>query len=165
MSELPERVRRAFADHEAFERTGEATFEATTTPLEATVRVRADESVRAEVTVRAPTLSAAVADAEDVATVVEAGWFETFERRMDQAHMPLRVDRDLDPTVGVDGDRVVVTASVVDRDARRAADDARALVEYVEGTYLEGVVPGYEYAEPIAGLLARARQAGDVDGG
>jgi ATP phosphoribosyltransferase len=44
-----------------------------------------------------------------------------------------------------------------------AADIAKAFVEYVEGTYVEGVIPGYEYADPVAGLRQRARQTGEAD--
>ena len=43
----------------------------------------------------------------------------------------------------------------------RAVEDAAALVEYVEGTYVQGVIPGYEYGDPVAGLLDRARGAAE----
>jgi len=37
------------------------------------------------------------------------------------------------------------------------------VIDYVEGTYVQGVIPGYEYGEPVAGLLDRAQQNADSD--
>ncbi|MFC7158105.1 DUF5813 family protein [Halomarina halobia] len=51
-------------------------------------------------------------------------------------------------------------------DAERAPDVAKALAEYAEGTYVEGIVPGYTYRPPVSELLARAQQSGGGgDGG
>lgn len=163
MTDLPERVQRAFDRHDAFAPADGSTFAVTTTPFEAVVAVKAGETVTAAVTVWAPTLSAAVADGEAVADVVEEGWLETFERRMEDADQPLSPGREVDPDVRTANGEVVVEASVEAGSPGAAAEDARALVEYVEGTYMEGVVPGYEYDDPVAGLLERARQAGQTD--
>lgn len=163
MTDLPERVERAFARHEAFEAADGPTFAVTTTPFDAVVAVRASETVTAEVTVWAPMLSATVADGDAVADVVEEGWLETFERRMEDADQPLSPGRDVDPVVRTADDEVVVETTIEAGSPGAAAEDARALVEYVEGTYMEGVIPGYDYVEPVAGLLERARQAGETD--
>jgi hypothetical protein len=163
MTELPDRVEQAFAGHEAYEPADGATFAVTTTPFEAVVAVRVDEeTVTAEVTVWTPTLSAAAED--HVAEVVEDGWLDTFDRRMEDASQALSRGQSVDPEVAVEGDEVVVSATVEAGAPTPAADDARALVEYVEGTYMEGVVPGYDYGEPVAGLRERARETGDADG-
>jgi hypothetical protein len=163
MTELPDRVERAFAGHEAYEPADGATFAVTTTPFEAVVAVRVgDDGVVAEVTVWVPTLSAATGD--HVADVVEDGWLDTFERRMADAEQALSRGQSVDPTVRVEVEEVVVEGVVEAGAPTPAADDARSLVEYVEGTYMEGVVPGYDYREPVAGLRERARQAGDADG-
>jgi hypothetical protein len=61
-----------------------------------------------------------------------------------------------DPAVRAEGDTVVVEASLSDLDPGRGAADARALAEYVEGTYMEGVVPGYDYREPVSDMIERA---------
>ena len=50
-------------------------------------------------------------------------------------------------------------AELRDLDATRAAADAVATVEYVEGTYVEGIIPGYEYTEPVTVLVQRAADA------
>jgi len=55
---------------------------------------------------------------------------------------------------------VVVEFAFTDINERRGVDDAAALVNYVEGTYVQGLIPGYEYVDPVAGLVDRARQAG-----
>ena len=158
MTALPDRVERAFADHGSFEAAEEGVFESTTIPFEGVVRVRGIDPTTVEVTVRAPMLSEAVVDNEEVAPVVETDWFETFDRRMEDAHMPMARERELDPTVEDEAGELVVEATLTDPDPSRLADDARALVEYVEGTYVEGVVPGYEYDDPVDGLLNQARR-------
>lgn len=163
MTDLPERVERTFTRHEAYEAADGPTFAVTTTPFEAVVAVRAGETVTAEVTVWTPTLSAATDD--HVADVVEDGWLDTFERRMEDADQALSAGREVDPSVSREGDEVVVEASVEAGSPGTAAGDARALVEYAEGTYMEGVIPGYDYVGPVAGLRQRARQAGEVDDG
>ncbi|NIU71041.1 MAG: hypothetical protein GWN73_39015 [Actinobacteria bacterium] len=104
-----------------------------------------------------PTLDSVVAD-ETVAPVVEDGWFETFERRLEDVGGALRADPG-EPAVERDDRAGTVTVEATFEAARpdHGAEDAAALVGYVEGTYLEGVIPGYTYREPVAGLLERAR--------
>ena len=46
--------------------------------------------------------------------------------------------------------------------ADRVPDMSKAIAEYAEGTYMEGIVPGYDYQPPVSELLARARGS---DGG
>jgi hypothetical protein len=115
--------------------------------------------VTADVVVWVPTLSAGAED--HVADVVEDGWLDTFERRMEDADQALSRGQSVAPAVGVEGEEVVVEATVAAGAPIPAAADARSLVEYVEGTYMEGVIPGYEYGDPVAGLRQRARQAGE----
>jgi hypothetical protein len=156
-------VRGAFTGHDAFDQRDDA-FEYVKTPFDATVTIEAaddagDDSYRVVVTVRVPTLDAVVAG-ETVADVVEDGWYETFERRIADAFDVARSDGD-PPAVEreTDTDDVVVEFTFETGTVRRAVEDAAALVEFVEGTYVQGTVPGYEYGDPVAGLLDRARQA------
>ena len=70
-----------------------------------------------------------------------------------------RSDIDLETfDVERDGENVYVTYGFEWDDPSRAADIAKTLIEYVEGTYVEGVIPGYEYESPVADLLDRASQ-------
>jgi hypothetical protein len=47
----------------------------------------------------------------------------------------------------------------------KAADDALALVNYVEGTWFQGVVPGYDYVEKVQSMREQAAQnAQSTDG-
>jgi hypothetical protein len=158
MTEVHGRVRRAFADHESFERVDGDGYESTTTPFEGRVEVEpADEGRhRFAVTVRVPTLSAVVDG--DVADVVEDGWYETFELRLEDVDGVLRRERGVVPEVERDGETVVVEAAFEDIDERRAVDDAGALVDYVEGTYVQGIIPGYDYTDPVASILSRAEE-------
>ncbi|MEF8773826.1 MAG: DUF5813 family protein [Halobacteriales archaeon] len=154
MTGAPDHVRQTFASDPAYERVEESTFAVTTTRFDVIVAVETDEAL--SVTVRAPTLSAAV-DGE-VADVVEEGWLETFERRIADLEIALEGTPDGDPSVAVEGEEVVVEIMLADADAGRCARDARAAAEFVEGTYMEGVIPGYEYRDPVAGMRERAMQ-------
>jgi hypothetical protein len=159
---IPERAERAFEGHEAFERDGDE-FVVTTTRFEG--RVTASETddwaLSYRLVVRTPMLSAAV-DGE-VGDAVEGGWFDTFERRLEDAPSVTRTDVDLDGVVLTeDGDEAVAEFHFEFGNADRAPDVVKAFAEYVEGTYVEGVVPGYDYEGVVADLLgAAASQGGD----
>jgi hypothetical protein len=158
MTETSGRVARAFRDHDSFERVDEGQFESTTTTFDAIVEAgERDGRIDYVVRVRAPSLSAATDG--DVATVVEEGWLETFELRVADADGVVRGDHDLDPTVDLTGEDIVVEFAFTDINERRGVDDAAALINYVEGTYVQGIIPGYEYVDPVAGLVDQARRA------
>ncbi|WP_256402309.1 DUF5813 family protein [Halorubrum salinum] len=159
-AEPPDRARRAFADHDAFEPADDA-WRVATTAFDAAVSADPTETERLRFTVRVtvPTLSAVTADT--VADVVEEGWTETFERRVVDVGGVTRGDGEFDPRVAVDDGGVTVTFELRDENAARAVDDAKALVDFVEGTYVQGVIPGYEYTEPVSDLLSAARRQGN----
>jgi hypothetical protein len=156
--ELPDRVRRAFADHGSFEPDDDGVWTAETTPFDGEVRAEpvADGRTRFLVTVRVPTLSAVTTD--EVADVVEEGWAETFELRVVDVGGVTRKEHEFDPAVTVDDAEIRVTFELTDINERRGVDDAGALINFVEGTYVQGVIPGYEYTEPVTDLLSAARQ-------
>lgn len=161
--DLPNRVRRAFADHGSFEREGDA-WVSSTTAFDGRVRTEPAEEGRTRfaVTVRVSTLSAVTAD--EVADVVEEGWAETFERRVGDVGGVTRRDREFDPAIETGDDEIAVTYALTDINERRGVDDAGALIDFVEGTYVQGVIPGYEYTAPVSDLLSAARRHGN-DGG
>ncbi|MFW5911775.1 MAG: DUF5813 family protein [Halolamina sp.] len=171
MSELPDRAGRAFRGHDAFAPAEDAAdrFVATSTPFEGVVDAEPGDGGRIEftVTVRVPMLDEVTED--DVAPVVEEGWYETLKRRLDSVGGGVIAgDHEPSPTVESvtrDGTRVAeVTATFEDIDPRRGVDDAAALIDFVEGTFVQGVIPGYDYTDPVAGILAEARRAGGSDG-
>ncbi|SDJ42116.1 hypothetical protein SAMN05216226_103124 [Halovenus aranensis] len=158
-----ERLSRAVTTHDALEMTDDG-FEVTTTVFEGTVTV--DETAEPScytVEVTAPTLRAATAD--EVGPTVATDWFETLERRLESAPQATRTTVELDE-FGVEkrGDSVVVTFEFTLGTPRTAVDVTKTFVEFVEGTYVEGVVPGYDYQPPVADLLADASQ-GETSGG
>lgn len=166
MTDAPDRFVRAFEAHEAFERAGSEAFDLTTTRFG--VRVTASETddwaLRYTVTVRAPMLSTAVVD-ETVGPAVEEGWFDTYELRLEDATGAVRHDVDLtDYEVVERGGDAVATFEFEWGNADQAPVIAKAIAEYAEGTYAEGVVPGYEYGPPVSDLLSSARQTGDGEG-
>ncbi len=159
-SSLPDRVRRAFADHGSFEPDGDTVWISETTPFDGAVRAEpgTEGRIRFSVTVRVPTLSAVTAD--EVADVVEAGWAETFELRVVDVGGVTRGDHEFEPTVSIGDDEIVVSFELTDINERRGVDDAGALINFVEGTYVQGVIPGYEYTEPVTDILSAARRQG-----
>lgn len=160
MTETAGRVTRAFRDHDVFDRVGDGRFEATTTMFDAAVAAsESDGRIDYVVSVRVPSLSAAVEG--DVATVVEEGWLETFELRVADADGVVRGDHEFDPAVDLTAGEVVVEFAYTDINERRGVEDAAAIINYVEGTYVQGIIPGYDYVDPVSGLVDRARQAGE----
>lgn len=154
---------RAFERHDAFDRRerDEPTYGLTTTVLETSVRPRD----RVSITVTVPGIDAAVSG-ETVADVVADGWFETFERRLADVYGVASTDGE-GPTIERDAREIRVR---LEFDSSRPAEDAKALIEYVEGTYVQGLIPGYEYRGPAGELLEaateRGRQGGEpADGG
>ena len=161
---VPERAARAFEGHEAFERDGRW-FDVTTTTFEGRVTARETGEWEIEYTleVRAPTLSAATED--DVGDAVEAGWFETYERRLEDAGMAVRQDVEFDDYRLIEeAGEAVAVFEFEWGNADHAPDMAKAMTEYAEGTYMEGIVPGYEYTPPVSELLSRARSDAGSDG-
>lgn len=163
--DVPETARRALERHGAFE-LGEEGYDCTTTPFDATVTAaHVDAEGRdAEFVVRVslPSLDAAV-EGERVADVVAEGWFETLELRLEDAYDVAEVDSTAELTIDRRGDRIVACFRFVAWDADAGVANAKAIVDYVEGTYVQGVIPGYEYGEPVAGLLSRASEQASSD--
>jgi hypothetical protein len=158
--ELPEAVAAAFDNHDAYEPAPEG-VRMTTAAFDGIVTVADGPEWRHTytVTVRVPTLQAATS--EPVGAAVTDGWFETFERRLEDAPTATRTTVELaDFDVIQDGEEVIVTYSFALGDADTAARVAKTFVEYVEGTYVEGVIPGYEYESPVADLVSEAASAG-----
>lgn len=167
--DLPDAAAQAFDAHDAYEPAPDG-YRIETTRFDATLTASDDAepgwALRYELTVRAPMLSEAVAeDAEEqVGPAVEAGWLDTLERRV--ADAPGAVRDSVDPEVEVRerAGEAVVTYTFEWGDASRAADIAKAFAEFVEGTYMEGIVPGYDYGPPVSEMLASARSAGGDEG-
>ncbi|MFC7142275.1 DUF5813 family protein [Halosimplex aquaticum] len=164
--ELPADAREAFEGHDAFA-ADEEDYRLTTTDFDATVTAseRDDYATDFRVTVEVPTLDSAVTDGE-VGDAVQRGWLDTMERRLEDAPMATRASVDLDEfDVTEEGGAVVVTYEFSFGDADRAAGIGKTFIEYVEGTYVESVVPGYEYGEPVSDLLGAAATGSDGERG
>jgi hypothetical protein len=160
-AETPETAVRAFERHDAYDDTG-AEFAITTTIFESTVRIAAREDRPPTYTVTAfvPTLDAATA--EDVGTALGDNWAETLTRRLEAAPKATRAAVELDEfAVDRVGDELRIQYGFAWNDPGHAAEIAKTFAEYVEGTYVEGIVPGYDYQPPVSSLLAEASQSGE----
>jgi hypothetical protein len=161
-----ERIERAFRQHPDFEETDDG-FETAEKPFPGVVTA-SDEagdgeagSDRYRAEVRTPMLDAVV-ESEEVAEVVEDGWFETLELRLEDTHTVTDADA-APPEIEREGEEVAVTVEFASSDPEQAPEDALAVVEYVEGTWVQGIIPGYDYREPAASLRQRAKQNYDED--
>lgn len=103
-----------------------------------------------------PTLDAAVAD-ETVAPVVEDGWYDTFERRVERIDGVTASDDVTVTSVERDETTITVETELV-ASPGTVADDAIAVISFVEGTWIEGIIPGYDYVDTVAHVRQRARQ-------
>ena len=158
---VPDGVARAFEAHDAVLTTSTG-YEITSTVFDSVVTAREGPEGKHTytVTVFVPTIDAATVDA--VGEAVSDGWLETFERRLADAPKATRSQvelRDFDVET-MDDEELQVTYSFTWTDEKRATEIAKTFVEYVEGTYVEGLVPGYEYVPPVSELLANASQSG-----
>ena len=160
--ELPAAAARAFDRHDAYKRAAAGpAFALTTTRFDATVTARDADTEWAlayELEVRAPMLSTATAD--EVGPAVEEGWYDTLALRLEDAPSAVRDSVDATVDVSREAGDAVATYRFEWGDPDRAADIAKAFAEYVEGTYLQGVVPGYDYEAPVSEMLASACGAG-----
>ncbi|WP_247731600.1 DUF5813 family protein [Halovivax limisalsi] len=157
---LPDDVATALSAHDAFEPAADG-YALSTTVFD--VRVTATETAgdRAgefTVEVSLPTLSAAVVG--EVADVVETDWVETFERRIADAFSVANAGTHDDPAVERSGDTLSVRLTYEAWDATEGVEDAKALAEFVEGTYAQGLIPGYEYRGAANTLRANAHERG-----
>jgi len=157
----PEEGEAAFERHEAFESAPEG-YRLTTTAFEALATAgpaEAEWALTYTVMVRVPSLGAAAE--ETVGPAVIEGWLDTLERRLADAPKAIRASVDLDTfAVETDDETVVITYAFTFGDPDRAVGIVKTFVEYVEGTYVEGIVPGYDYGPPVEGLLDAAESGG-----
>ncbi len=162
--EIPDRAAAALRHHEAVEER-DGRYGIDSTVFDATVSAsEAGDRHRWTVTVTVPSLAAATSD--PVGDAVAEGWFDTFERRLSDAPKATRAPLDLERlTVERRGIDVVVIFEFTWDGPGRAVDIAKTLVEYVEGTYVEGTIPGYTYEPPVTDLLSQADTGGDAERG
>lgn len=157
-NDITEPVRDAFACRDAFTTRPDGVA-VTTTAFDGVLReaVAGADGVVYTVAVRVPTLEAATDD--DVGAAVAADWLRTLRRRLADAPKATRASLELDSlSVEADGDAVDIEFVFTRSTVGKVPDIVKTLVEFVEGTYVEGVVPGYEYEPPVAGLLSQASQ-------
>ena len=162
MTVMPDDAANAFESHDAYEQTPKG-FTVSTTAIEGVVTATESKGTSAAytVSVRVPTLQAVTVD--EVGPAVREGWLETLERRLADAPVATRASVDLDAfEVSTAENTVRVTYEFTFDDPRQAATVAKTFVEYVEGTYVEGVVPGYEYESPVTDLLQTATDDGSA---
>lgn len=158
-------VERELESHDAFTPRGDGTgYDLETTVFETIITAEKGEGKRDgefHVTIALPTLSAATTDTGPaVDQVVEDGWFETLERRLEDTFSLAHTSIHEAPVLERNSDEVRVVLEYVAWDATEGVEDAKTLIEYVEGTYAQGIVPGYEYEGKAATLLENAQSQG-----
>ncbi len=150
-------IRDAFAAHEAFAEAATG-YALTTTPVDTVVHLEDGEVV---VEVLLPTLNEVVTT-EPVPAVVEESWRETMTTRLQDGYDVVHSRPATPPTFEDADETLAVTYRLHPEDSDIAAD-AKALIEFAVGTYVQSAIPGYEYDEPLRSLLASARARGDAE--
>lgn len=106
-----------------------------------------------------PTIDAAVIG-DAVAPVVADGWFETFERRVGDVTTAISGPVG-EPRVEKDDGTVHVRIEIGSQGGRSLAKTVRHAANYVEGTWVEGIIPGYEYESRVQAIRERAMSTGE----
>ena len=102
-----------------------------------------------------PTLDATVVS-ETVAPVVAEGWQETFERRAtDVTNLVTALTGD--PEVGTEAGTLRVRMTFADT-PENLPEAVRNAANYVEATWVEGIIPGYEYEPRVQAIRDRASE-------
>jgi|APHM01.1.fsa_nt_gi hypothetical protein len=143
-----------FDRHDAFTPTADG-YALTTTAFEVQA-VPTETGV--SVSVQVPTLAAATADT--VGEIVADDWRRTLHRRLQDAPGAIPSRPSLDEFVVTRTDDHL---EIVYQLSPGGADIAKAVAEYVEGTYVETTIPGYEYQPPVSTLLSSARASGQAN--
>ncbi|MFC7072195.1 DUF5813 family protein [Halovenus rubra] len=148
---------RNLSHHNAFEQ-ADTGYRLSTVVFDVTVTTTEQpDGFQYTVDIVAPSLSAATAD--DVGQTVQTDWFETLERRLADAPNATRTSVELDEIQVTDqGETVSIQYRFTRPDPTVGPDICKTFAEYVEGTYVEGIVPGYEYVSPVSNLLSNASQ-------
>lgn len=123
-----------------------ATFDATVVPGSASVTV----------SVVLPTIDAVTEDS--VATVVVDGWYETLARRLEGVASVTDASVE-EPAIERFSEEVLVEIKMEARETA-VASDVRAVVNFVEGTWVGGIIPGYAYEDRVQALRSAAAEAG-----
>lgn len=140
-----------FEAHPRFLEREDGTFALQRTDFEAWVRIGETEVVLVQ---ELPMLDATVTG-ETVAPVVEEGWFETFERRVEDVTTVVEAQIEA-PEVDREGDVIHVETRI--GKTHDAPEVAVSATTYIEGTWVEGIIPGYDYDEQVQSIRNRARQ-------
>ncbi|MFW6437267.1 MAG: DUF5813 family protein [Halococcoides sp.] len=144
---------------DSVEARADGTATVTATPLETAIRRTPTDEPTWTVEIRVPTIDAVATD--PVGPAVKDDWVETFRRRARDASGATR--RSIDPEVSIDrtDEHLVVTYAFEEGVTDRALDVARDIALFVEGTYVQGAIPGYDYESPLSELLNQAKESGD----
>ena len=145
----------AFEAHDAFERTADG-FSVTTTTFDATATASDQRTTnRYTLVVGVPTLAAATAS--EVGDAVASDWLRTLRRRLEDAPQTTRADVELEGFEVEKSDETVQIEYTFEwSDPKRGVEITKAFAEFVEGTYVEGIIAGYEYEPPVSSLLSGA---------
>lgn len=156
MSQIEDRLRNALSRHDKF-RSQNSGYEYTGTAFDVTAIVRDGEC---QVRVVLPELDTVVQN-ETVPDVVRSGWRDTLDRRLKDGPKAAGLQGDIEYTLEEKDTVVIARYTFTPKSPRVIGEEVSAIATFVEGTYVQGIIPGYEYDEPVTGLIQQAgEQAG-----
>lgn len=154
-----EPYQQALTENEAFEPGPKPqSYQITTTPFSATLTLKPTvNNVTFQLTITLPTLNASVAN-ETIPPIIQEDWFNTLESRLTNID-GVTIGTTDTPLITLNSENQTITVEVAltATNPDTGATDTKALANFVEGTYLSGAISGYDYEEPVASLLDRAR--------
>ena len=149
--------REAFDRHPAFE-SGDTGYRLTSAafPLAVSFEETSDETVAYTVEANLPSLDAVIVD-DTLSDALLEGWAIPMEQRLADIDQATTL-RDVSLTCEWDREGFAATFRFERPPAAPApTDELVAMAGYVEGTYLQGTIPGYTYRDPVGELLDAAR--------
>lgn len=159
MGDRLEELHREFDTHDDFEPENDG-YRVTSTPFDVEVCFsRMDEqTIRYRCTCTVPSLEAVIEN-ETISPVLLEGWADPMERRLQDVDHATSAIETAAVTCSWDREQFDIEIRFTrPADAPVPTDAIVAIVGYIEGTYLEGVIPGYQYGPPVDAMLASARE-------
>jgi len=130
----------------------EGLFTSKTTTFDAKFEVNIIENgIKCRVEMEVPTIDSIVL--EEVESIVKEGWLETFSLRLEDIGGAVQNELDSVEIKLKNEKKVGIIIEFSSESISRGIGDSKAIVDYIEGTYREGIIPGFKYDKMVADLI------------
>jgi hypothetical protein len=130
----------------------EGLFTSKTTVFDAKLEINIiEKGIEFRVEMEVPTIDSIVL--EEVEPIIKEGWLETFSLRLEDIGGAVQNKFDSVEIELKNEKKVVIIIEFSSESINRGIGDAKAIVDYIEGTYREGIIPGFKYDKMVADLI------------